>query len=182
MSEHLREEDFIHYVDGRLDEAERAELDRHLAACAGCRGRVDELRGLMGVLGEWQAAGPSPRFDAALRARLAEEPAPAPPWFALRPAYAAALAAAAVLALGVYLWPPEVAGPMVVPPSVVPPPPPLARARPPVVARPRPGQPTVQVNDGLAAFNNPVLLENYELLEEFDVLFEPVTPEEKKSL
>jgi len=181
MSEHLREEDFIHYVDGRLDEAERAELDRHLAACAGCRGRVDELRGLMGVLGEWQAAGPSPRFDAALRARLAEEPASAPPWFALRPAYAAALAAAAaVLALGVYLWPPT--PPDVPAPVTQLPPPPLTPGAPPAVATPRPGQPTVQVNDGLAAFNNPVLLENYELLEEFDVLFEPVTPEEKKSL
>src|SRR3990172_6657440 len=105
MSEHLREEDFIQYLDGRLNEAARAELDRHLAACADCRGRVDELRGVMGVLGEWQAAGPSPRFDAALRARLAEEPASAPPWFAWRPAYAAGLAAAAVLVLGVYLCP-----------------------------------------------------------------------------
>src|SRR3972149_1192848 len=111
MSEHLREEDFIQYLDGRLNEAARAELDRHLAACADCRGRVDELRGVMGVLGEWQAAGPSPRFDAALRARLAEEPASAPPWFAWRPAYAAGLAAGAVVALGVFLGPPAAPGP-----------------------------------------------------------------------
>ena len=178
MSEHLREEDFIQYVDGRLNEAERAGLDRHLAACADCRGRVDELRGVMGVLGEWQAAGPSPRFDAALRARLAEEPASAPPWYALRPAYAAALAAAAALALGVYLWPPE--PPEVPAPVTQLPPPPLAPGAPPVTGPPR--APAGQGTDELAAFDNPVLLENYELLEQFDVLFEPVPPKEKKSL
>lgn len=178
MSKHLREEDFIHYVDGRLNEAAHAELDRHLAACADCRGRVDELRGVMGVLGEWQAAGPSPRFDAALRARLAEEPALAPPWFAWRPAYAAALAAAAVLVLGVYLWPPPAPD---VPAPVTPfPPPPVTPGVPPVVATPR--TPAGQGSDELAAFDNPVLLENYELLEQFDVLFEPVPPKEKKSL
>ena len=178
MSEHLREEDFIQYLDGRLNEAARAELDRHLAACADCRGRVDELRGVMGVLGEWQAAGPSPRFDAALRARLAEEPASAPPWFAWRPAYAAGLAAAAVLVLGVYLWPPT--APDVPAPVTQFPPPPVTPGVPPVVATPR--TPAGQGTDELAAFDNPVLLENYELLEQFDVLFEPVPPKEKKSL
>ena len=178
MSEHLREEDFIQYVDGRLNEAERAGLDRHLAACADCRGRVDELRGVMGVLGEWQAAGPSPRFDAALRARLAEEPASAPPWYALRPAYAAGLAAVAVVILGVYLWPPT--APDVPAPVTQFPPPPVTPGVPPVVATPR--TPAGQGSDELAAFDNPVLLENYELLEQFDVLFEPVPPKEKKSL
>ncbi len=173
MSEHLREEEFIHYADGRLDQAERARLDLHLAACADCRGRVDALRGLMGVLGEWQAAAPSPRFDAALRARLAEEPESAVPWYALRPAYGAALAAAAALALGVYLWPPA-------PPEV--PAPPVAPGVPPVVKTARPPATAGQATDELAAFDNPVLLENYELLEQFDVLFEPVPPKEKKSL
>src|SRR3972149_1791158 len=103
MSEHLREEDFIQYLDGRLNEAARAGLDRHLAACADCRGRVDELRGVMGVLGEWQAAGPSPRFDAALRARLAEDPSPAPPSSRRTRSSPATLSGAPDVILGVYL-------------------------------------------------------------------------------
>jgi anti-sigma factor RsiW len=180
MSEHLREEEFIHYVDGRADAAERARLGRHLAACADCRGRVDELRGLLGVLGEWQAAAPSPRFDAALRARLEQEPAPATPWYALRPAYAAALAAVVVLVLGVYLWPPT--PPEVPVPVTQMPPPPVAPSAPTGVEPARPAVPAGQGTDELAAFDNPVLIENYELLEEFDVLFEPVPPEKKKSL
>lgn len=176
MSEHLQEEHYIPYLDGRLEAAERAALDRHLAACGDCRARLEELRALMGVLGEWQAVAPSPQFDAALRARLAAEPAAALPWYALRPAYALGLAAVLLLALGVYLWPPAPPAPPVaqLPPHGVTPP-----VQVPLTSRPAA---TTKANDALAGLDNTVLLENYELLKEFDVLFEPITPEEKKSL
>ncbi|MGH9777374.1 MAG: anti-sigma factor family protein, partial [Candidatus Acidiferrales bacterium] len=73
MSEHLKEEVMVPFLDGRLDPAERGPLEAHLAACADCRAHVDELRAVVGALGEWPAVLPSPSFDAALRARVAQE-------------------------------------------------------------------------------------------------------------
>lgn len=183
MSDHLREESYIPYLDGRLSEAERTELDRHLAACADCRARLEELGRVLGVLGEWKVAEPSPHFDAALRARLAEEP-PARPSYVLRPAYALALAAVAAVVLGIYLWPPTPEAPLAplvqLPPTVTPAPPTTPRTvTPPAALQQAPAE---QGSDELAVLDNPVLLENYELLEEFDVLFEPVPSKEKKSL
>lgn len=178
MREHLREEEFIPYLDGRVSEAERRRLDDHLAACADCRTHLYELRALMGVLADWTAAEPSAGFDAALRARFAEEANRPQPWYAVRPAYAVALAAAVVAALGLTLWQP--APPEANPPSV-------AQTQPPVTVAPAPAPLTQAtpaqpaVSDDLAVLENPVLLENYELLDEFDVLFEPLA-EEKKSL
>ncbi|MBI4466519.1 MAG: zf-HC2 domain-containing protein [Acidobacteria bacterium] len=171
MSEHLREEEFIPYLDARLSDTERRRLDLHLADCAACRARRDELRALLGVLGEWEAVEPSPGFDAALQARLEEE-AQRPVWFGLRPAYAVALAGAVVAVIGLLLW-------RSVPPTTGPPP---VAQTPPEVVEPAPGgeTPGLQAGDELAALDNPVLLENYELLEEFDILFEPAGKEEKK--
>ncbi|MDA2914606.1 zf-HC2 domain-containing protein [Acidobacteriia bacterium AH_259_A11_L15] len=172
MSEHLREEEFIPYLDGRLSEAERERLDVHLAACAACRAHCGELRALLGVLGEWKAAEPSPAFDAALRARLAEEATPPPRWYSLRPVFAGALAAAILLALGVVLW--EPGAPDAGPPVVTRPPSPSLPTGPPGNETP----PGVS-GDDLAVLENPVLLENYELLEEFDILFEPAEEEDE---
>lgn len=176
MSRHLREEEFIPYLDGRLSEAERARLDEHLAACADCRVHLDELRAVQGVLGEWKAVQPSSGFDAILRARLAEETPRPEPWYAVRPAYAAALGVAVAAAVGIVLWQPA-------PPEVAPPP--VAQTQPPVVTQP----PTIETpslpnggSDELAVLDNPTLLENYELLEEFDVLFEPTAQEEEEKL
>src|SRR5512145_1349288 len=107
MSEHLKEESIIPYLDGRLSAAERQALGAHLSVCAECRERVDELRAVMSTLGEWTLEPPSPAFDAALRARLAEEAEQGSGWLVLRPIYGAALAAAVVLASAVALWPPQ---------------------------------------------------------------------------
>jgi len=183
MSEHLKEEQFVVYLDARLEAGERAALDRHLAACPDCRARLDGLRAVMGVLGEWNAVEPSAGFDARLRARLAEEPSAAQPWYALRPAYAVALAAAIVLAFGLAFR-------SLAPPDAIPAPrvarqtqPPATPAPQQVAPTPTPTSPTAAQNgDELAALDNPVLLENYDLLKDFDVLFEPIAPEEKKSL
>lgn len=176
MSQHWREEEFIPYLDGRVSAAERKRLDEHLAACDACRAQLHELRLVMGVLGEWKTAEPTPGFDAALRARLVQEPAGRREWFTLRPAYAVALAVVILVAVGLALW--QLA------PAPVPPPPPQvvqAPAQKPVPPAPAVTPPTpVAGEDEFAVLDNPVLLENYELLDQFDVLFEPAPKEGKK--
>ena len=163
MSQHLREEEFVLYLDGRVNPAEQSRLDDHLAACADCCIRLDELRALMGVLGEWKAVEPSPGFSPALRARLDEETRHRERWAGLRPAYAAALGVAVLVAVTVGLW----------------------QWAPSEVGTPPQGSETAAVlpsveRDSLTVLDNPVLMENYELLEQFDILFEPAGKEEEK--
>ncbi len=178
MSEHLKEEVIIPFLDGRLSAAERAPVEAHLAACAACRAQVDELRALVGVLGEWPAVAASPSFDAALRARVAQEAEERSAWLVLRPAWGAALAAAVVLAAGVALWPPEE---VELPP--VPPAPGVAVApqprQSPQQAPTLPLQPAANGSDALAVLDNPEELDNFKLLSEFDILFE--VEEEKET-
>jgi len=57
----------IGYLEGTLPEAERAELDRHAAACAECRGMLEVQQDL----DEFPAPEVSPDFDARLYARIA---------------------------------------------------------------------------------------------------------------
>jgi len=61
----------------RLD-AIAPEVSKHLESCAGCAGKLNELRQTMAVLDEWQVPEPSPYFDTRLRARLREEAARQP--------------------------------------------------------------------------------------------------------
>lgn len=156
---HLRDETLIPYLDGRLPADERARLDRHLESCADCRTRLAEFRALLDTLNTWPAPEPSPGFTPALRARLAAEPAqPTSPWRWPRPygrrwVYAGATALAAALLLVVVLWQPT-----------PPPGPATPIAETPATRAPEPG-------DALATLE-PLLLENYDLLREFDILFE----------
>ncbi|MFQ5694415.1 MAG: anti-sigma factor family protein [Terriglobia bacterium] len=178
MTTHLREQDYIPYLDGKLSAAERDSFDAHLAACADCRVRVEEMRALAGVLDQWTAVEPSPAFDAAVRTRLADEKEKTQVGFVWRPAFAlGALAALALLAVLVGLWqtptPPE--GPQVTQTS-----PPEAGA--PTQVESLPELTTATAGDELAVLEDAVLLENYELLQEFDVLFEGPTPEGEESL
>lgn len=178
MNEHFWEEEFIPYLDGRLRDAERARLDSHLAACAACRERVDELRAVAGVLDDWSAAEPSPGFDAVLRSRLAQESEPGMRWAWLRPVYAGALAVAVLVLVATVL---ERTTPVEAPtlPQVAQQPMPAA---PPEATRPSQtlSRPPPAAPDTLAVLDNPAVLENYELLEQFDVLFEPAAREGKK--
>ncbi|HXE74110.1 MAG TPA: zf-HC2 domain-containing protein [Candidatus Xenobia bacterium] len=175
MSEHLKEESIIPYLDGRVSAVDLASLDAHVASCAACRERVEELRAVMRTLAEWTLEPPSPAFDAALRVRLAEEEQGSG-WFVLRPIYGAALAAAVVIASAVALWPPATLEA-----------PPLPKA-PGVAVAPQPGRqpsptpgPTPQNGgqDALAVLDSAVLLENYDMLTQFDILFEPATDEKE---
>jgi predicted anti-sigma-YlaC factor YlaD len=51
------------------------EVNEHLETCAGCAGKLNELRQTMALLDEWQVPEPSPYFDVRLRARMREETA-----------------------------------------------------------------------------------------------------------
>lgn len=175
-NEHLREEQVVPYLDGRVGADERVGIDAHLEACAECRTRLSELRGVLDVLGEWPAVEASAGFTAAVRARVeAEAQRQSRGWSWRWPrtlpnprevrgwVYAgAAVVAAAVLLV--------VLRPASPPPSA--PPTPIAQPTE-TPGGVTPGTETVKegAGDDLAAVE-PILLENYELLREFDILFE----------
>lgn len=178
-NEHLREEQGVPYLDGRLADEERAAVERHLAACADCRTRLAELRGLFAVLAEWPAVEPSAGFAAAARARLeaeAQADAPRQAWwqFGLRPAYAGALSAVVLILLVVVFMPtapplgPQTPEPIAAPATNV--------AESGTTSARGPGE---ESEAAALATLEPVLLENYELLRDFDVLFESARPEPK---
>ena len=58
MNEHWREEDFLTYLDAGAGADEREQLQKHLAGCGDCRASLEELRSLIGVLGEWKGVSP----------------------------------------------------------------------------------------------------------------------------
>ncbi len=90
------------YVDGRLKEGERREVETHLAACAVCRLRVEEFRAVSGMLDELPKVEPSPAFDARLHARIAAEPSRQSWWAWLAPSPRVAFAASLLLLLVVW--------------------------------------------------------------------------------
>jgi anti-sigma factor RsiW len=69
------EGEVVEYLDGRAQPAQRHAVEQHLAGCASCRGRAEEFRALSIVLDDLPGISPSLSFDAALRARIAAEPA-----------------------------------------------------------------------------------------------------------
>jgi hypothetical protein len=77
-------------------DAETPEVEKHIAACAGCAAKLQGFRQTMALLDEWQAPEPSPYFDTRLQARLRVEMArPSAGWlhFLRRPVWAMALTA-----------------------------------------------------------------------------------------
>ena len=81
------------------------EIGGHLATCAACAGKLEEIRKTMALLDEWQAPEPSPYFDVRLQARLREEMAkPQTSWLAWfrRPVLAAALAVLMAIGAGLF--------------------------------------------------------------------------------
>ena len=67
------EKDSIAYLDGTIDSRRRREIEAHLAGCGPCRERTREFGAIFGMLEEVPAVGPSAGFDAAVRARVAQE-------------------------------------------------------------------------------------------------------------
>lgn len=94
------------YVDGRLKESERLEMEKHLSTCAACQLRVNEFRAVSGLLDELPMIEPSAAFDIRLQARVAAEPAKQSwwAWFAPSPrvAFAASMLVLATVWVGSY--------------------------------------------------------------------------------
>ena len=70
------------YVDGRLKESERLEVEKHLTECAPCCLRVNEFSAVSSLLDELPLIEPSPEFDTRVHARVAAEPQPKASWWA----------------------------------------------------------------------------------------------------
>lgn len=102
MSCQKMESRILAYVDGRLKESERPDVEKHLAACAPCRLRAEEFRAVAGLLVELPVIEPSPAFDARVRALVAAEPVKTNWWAWLRVPPRVAFAASALLVAS--LW------------------------------------------------------------------------------
>jgi anti-sigma factor RsiW len=107
MSCERMESRILAYVDGRLKENERAEVEKHLKSCAICRVRVTEFGAVNDLLDELPMIEPSPAFDVRMRARIAAEPVKqswwALLWTSLRPSPRIAFAASMLLLATVWL-------------------------------------------------------------------------------
>ena len=97
MSCERMESRILAYVDGRLKDSERAEVEKHLATCAACRVRVNEFRSVSDLLGELPMVEPSPAFDVRVRARVAAEPVKQSWWAWMWPSPRIAFAASMLL-------------------------------------------------------------------------------------
>src|SRR5579859_2540858 len=69
MSCRRMENKILPYVDGRVKESERLEMEKHLASCSACQLRVNEFRQVSGFLDELPQIEPSAAFDVRVRAR-----------------------------------------------------------------------------------------------------------------
>jgi predicted anti-sigma-YlaC factor YlaD len=97
MSCERMESRILAYMDGRLSEAERAEVQKHLDACAVCRVRATEFSSVNDLLDELPMIEPSPAFDVRIRARIAAEPVKQNWWAWLRPSPRIAFASSVLL-------------------------------------------------------------------------------------
>jgi anti-sigma factor RsiW len=97
------EKKIMGYVDGRLKEGERLEMDKHLSACAACRVRVNEFRAVNVLLDELPKIEPSSAFDVRMQARVAAEPAKQSWWAWFAPSPRVAVAASMLLLATVWL-------------------------------------------------------------------------------
>lgn len=103
MSCERTESRILAYVDGRLNESERAEVQKHLDGCAACRVRAAEFSSVSELLDELPVIEPSPAFDVRVRARIAAEPVRQSWWAWLRPSPRIALAASMLLLATVFV-------------------------------------------------------------------------------
>jgi anti-sigma factor RsiW len=106
MSCEKMESRILRYLDGRLKESERLDVEKHLAACAPCHLRVEEFRAVSGLLDELPVIEPSPEFDARVHALVAAEPVKQDWWTWLRVSprvvFAASMLLLATLWFGFY--------------------------------------------------------------------------------
>lgn len=97
------ENKILGYVDGRLKDGERLEMEKHLSTCAACQLRVNEFRAVNVLLDELPMIEPSAAFDIRMQARVAAEPAKQSWWAWLTPSPRIAFAASMLLLATVWL-------------------------------------------------------------------------------
>jgi anti-sigma factor RsiW len=97
------ENKILGYVDGRLKEGERLEMEKHLSTCAACQLRVNEFRAVSGLLDELPMIEPSAAFDIRVHARVAAEPAKQSWWAWFTPSPRIAFAASMLLLATVWI-------------------------------------------------------------------------------
>jgi anti-sigma factor RsiW len=97
------EKKILGYVDGRLKEGERLEMEKHLSACGACQLRVNEFRAVHVLLDDLPMIEPSAAFDVRVHARVAAEPAKQSWWAWFTPSPRAALAASMLLLAAVWV-------------------------------------------------------------------------------
>jgi anti-sigma factor RsiW len=103
MSCRRMENKILAYVDGRLKESERQEMEKHLAACGACQLRVNEFRAVASLLEEVPQIEPSAAFDVRVRARVAAEPVKQGWWAWFTPSPRVAFAASLLLLATVWI-------------------------------------------------------------------------------
>ena len=103
MSCSRMENKILPYVDGRLKESERLEMEKHLAACGACQLRVNEFRAVTSLLDEVPQIEPSAAFDVRVRARVAAEPVKQGWWAWFTPSPRVAFAASLLLLATVWV-------------------------------------------------------------------------------
>ena len=97
------ESKILGYVDGRLKESERLEVEKHLSACGACQLRVNEFRAVTSLLDEVPQIAPSAAFDVRVRARVAAEPVKQGWWAWFAPSPRVAFAASLLLLATVWI-------------------------------------------------------------------------------
>jgi anti-sigma factor RsiW len=97
------ESKILGYVDGRLKESERLEMEKHLSGCGACQLRVNEFRAVASLLDEVPQIEPSPAFDVRVRARVAAEPVKQGWWAWFTPSPRVAFAASLLLLATVWI-------------------------------------------------------------------------------
>jgi hypothetical protein len=76
----LEKETLVGYVYRLLDEGAASQVRSHLAECPRCHSVVEQYGRLDGVLSEWQAATPTPGFDARVRQAVESQQANRSAW------------------------------------------------------------------------------------------------------
>lgn len=103
MSCKRMENKILGYVDGRLKESERLEVEKHLETCGACRLRVNEFRAVTSLLDEVPQIEPSAAFDVRVRARVAAEPVRQSWWAWFTPSPRVAFAASLLVLATVWV-------------------------------------------------------------------------------
>src|SRR4029077_11202608 len=103
MSCSRMENRILGYVDGRLKESERLEMEKHLLSCAACQLRVNEFRAVSVLLDELPMIEPSAAFDVRVPARVAAGPAKQSWWACFTPSPRVAFAASMLLLATVWI-------------------------------------------------------------------------------